>query len=222
MSTKPNTLTGLFCALAMGLAVSACGSPGGESNSINPKLNELKQNESALQDTTVHQAYLVHQAFLSNLADLCGQTFVGASTFPEEEDHVLVGNELHARISHCEEGRVDVGLYREGGTVWHTTWVLTMRGDGTQKGGLHLYHEHIGDKVYPEGEEPLTGYGGYADGRGSEWIQYFPADEATAEMLPEAATNEWRMELDRENGVFVYALERHGKPRFRASLQAFR
>jgi hypothetical protein len=215
-----------------------------------------------MRDSTVQQAFFVHQAFLSNLADFCGQMFVGESTFPEEEDHVLVGNELHARISRCEEGRVDVDLYREGGTVWHTTWVLTMRGDGVQggangdfsdgggdsasdgvtggggdsasdgvtggggaepqKGGLHLYHEHIGDKVYPEGEAPLTGYGGYADGRGSEWIQYFPADEATAEMLPEAATNEWRMELDPESGVFVYALERHGKPRFRASLQVLR
>lgn len=61
-----------------------------------------------------------------------------------------------------------------------------------------------------------------ANAKASEWIQYFPADEATAEMLPEAATNEWRMELDPENGVFVYALERHGKPRFRASLQALR
>lgn len=152
------------------------------------------------------------QAFISNLASLCGETFVGASTYPDNPEHALVDTELRAHISHCEDGLVHVDLYRDGDT-WHATWIVSEKEDG-----LHLYHDHIGAKEYPEGEEPLTGYGGFADDRGSEFAQYFPADEATAEMLPEAATNEWRMEMDLQNGIFVYALERHNQPRFRAEL----
>lgn len=153
-----------------------------------------------------------HQAFISNLSSLCGETFVGASTFPDNPEDALVDTELRAHISHCEDGLIHVDLYRDSDT-WHATWIISKKEDG-----LHLYHDHIGVKEYPEGEEPLTGYGGFADDRGSDFTQYFPADEATAEMLPEASTNEWRMEMDLQNGIFVYGLERHNEPRFRAEL----
>jgi len=163
-------------------------------------------------DEPVIEPETPHQAFISNLSSLCAESFTGASTFPEDSEHLLVDTELRAHISHCEEGLVHIDLYRDGDT-WHTTWIVSEKEDG-----LHLYHDHIGAKEYPEGEEPFTGYGGYADDRGSEFVQYFPADESTAEMLPEASTNEWRMEIDLQNSSFVYALERHNEPRFRAQL----
>ncbi len=153
-----------------------------------------------------------HELFFANLATLCGETFTGGSTFPDNDDHVLVNTELNATVAYCSEDRIDVRLYRDGDT-WHATWMLEMREEG-----LHLYHDHIGDKEYPEGEEPNTGYGGFADDRGSATTQYFPADQNTADMLPEASTNVWMMDMDLENGVFVYFLERNNEPRFRAEL----
>ncbi|MEX0661616.1 MAG: hypothetical protein WEA58_09315 [Balneolaceae bacterium] len=153
------------------------------------------------------------EAFFSNLSSLCGETFSGESTFPEDDpDNVLVGTELRAHVKSCEEEIVEVDFLRDGDT-WHATWVLEMREDG-----LHLYHEHIGDKEYPEGEEPLTGYGGYADDRGNQYHQYFPADEYTAGILPEAVTNVWSMEYVPAEDKFVYYLERHEEPRFKAEL----
>ncbi len=164
---------------------------------------------------SVEEPATPQEAFFSNLGSLCGETFVGGSVYPEPEDapdHALVDTELGAHIKTCEDDVVEVDFLRDGGT-WHATWVLSMREDG-----LHLYHEHIGDKEYPEGEEPLTGYGGYADDRGNELKQYFPADEHTAEILPEASTNVWSMEYIPEDGKFVYYLERHEEPRFKAEL----
>jgi hypothetical protein len=166
----------------------------------------------AQEDQATEEMVTPHQEFLTNLASLCGETFTGAAVYPEDSDQVLVGTELNAHVSVCEEENIYVDFYRDGDT-WHATWILSLREEG-----LHLYHEHIGDKVYPEGEEPLTGYGGYADERGSATLQYFPADEATAEMLPEAATNVWMMEMDLENGNFIYSLDRHDQLRFRAEL----
>lgn len=153
-----------------------------------------------------------HDEFFTNLYALCGETFVGSSTYPESDDHVLVGTELRAHLSSCDENTIYIDLIR-GGDTWHATWVVSQRDDG-----LHLYHDHIGEKEYPEGEEPLTGYGGYADDRGTATKQYFPADDYTAEILPEASTNVWMMEMEPENGTFVYYLERHQEPRFRAEL----
>lgn len=166
----------------------------------------------AEEDEDTEEWVTPHQEFLANLTSLCGETFTGAAVFPEDSDHELVGTELNAHISVCEEGIVYVDFYRDGDT-WHATWILSMRDEG-----LHLNHEHIGDNVYPEGEEPLTGYGGYADERGSATRQYFPADESTAEMLPPAATNVWMMEMDLDNGNFIYSLDRNDQLRFRAEL----
>ncbi len=159
------------------------------------------------------EAETIHESFFSNISSLCGETFIGASTFPDDPQHTLVDTELRAHISTCEEDVVNIDLYRDGDT-WHATWVVAQRGEG-----LHLYHDHIGDKDEEEpGEDDLSGYGGYADDHGSSTKQYFPADEATAAMLPEAATNVWMMEMDLENGIFIYYLERHDEPRFRAEL----
>ena len=157
-------------------------------------------------------AETAHEQFFSNLFALCGETFLGESTYPDDPDHDLVDTELRATVSTCTENRIEVDLVR-GGDTWHATWILEMR-----EAGLHLYHDHIGDKEYEESEEPNTGYGGYADDRGSATQQYFPADDHTAEMLPEASTNVWMMDMNLEEGTFVYYLERHDEPRFRAEL----
>lgn len=156
-----------------------------------------------------------HEQFFANLFSLCGETFVGESTYPDDSDHVLVDTELIATISTCTENMIEVDLVRDGDT-WHATWVLEKRDNG-----LHLFHDHIGEKMYDEGDEPLTGYGGYADERGSATQQYFPADDHTAEILPEASTNVWMMDMNLEEGTFVYYLERHNEARFRAKLTHF-
>ena len=154
------------------------------------------------------------EAFFQNLLALCGETFSGQATFPDNADHPLVDTELRTHLSSCDDTMIRIDLYRDT-DYWHGTWVLERR-----EQGLHLYHDHLGDVRNEEdlGEDDAHGYGGYADDRGSAVRQYFPADEVTAEMLPEAATNVWMMEIDLEAGQFTYYLERHDEPRFRAVL----
>lgn len=164
--------------------------------------------------TPVLPAETSQEQFFSNLLSLCGEIFAGESTYPEDDpDHALTGNELRAVVKTCTSDLIEVDFLRETDT-WHATWVLEMR-----ENGLHLYHDHVGEKTPEElGEDNLSGYGGYADDQGSATRQFFPADEVTAEMIPEASTNVWMMEMDLENGTFVYSLERHANPRFRAEL----
>ncbi len=153
----------------------------------------------------------VQQSFLNNLISLCDMELTGEATYPEENgDHPLVDTELRVHIESCEEDEVRIDLYREYDT-WHGTWVLSMRDEG-----LHLYHDHAGDDGESDGP---TGYGGYADKeRGDNFQQYFPADDATKEMDEAYETNEWMMQVDLEAEKFIYNLERHGEPRFRAEM----
>jgi|SRR6056297_2225166 len=175
----------------------ACGGNGEDQTDLTPELPS---------DTP-------QEAFFANLFSLCGETFIGESTFPDDPDHDLVNTELRATVETCTEEQIKVDFLRDGDT-WHATWVLEKREDG-----LHLSHDHIGDKQYEEGEEPQTGYGGYANNSGNEYQQYFPADEYTAEIIPEAETNVWMMQYNPEEETFVYALERNQEPRFRAVLE---
>ncbi len=152
-----------------------------------------------------------HDAFFQNMTELCGETFTGEAVFPDDPDHPLVDTELRIHFSSCDDDMIRIELFRDS-DYWHGAWVLEKR-----EQGLHLYHDHLGDERTEAdlGEDDAHGYGGYADDRGSALYQYFPADEVTAEMLPEAATNVWMMEIDPEANEFVYYLERHDEPRFR-------
>lgn len=170
----------------------ACGNSGGESS----EAVELSS----------------HQAFFEALSEQCESVYTGESTYPEEEDHPLVGTELRVEITDCSDTHVRMELIRDG-DYWHGAWVVEMREEG-----LHLYHDHLGEVRTMEdlGEEDFHGYGGYADETGSSLTQYFPADDVTAEMIPAAATNAWMISLVPEENQIVYYLERNEEPRFRA------
>ncbi len=199
--------TALLFALPL-LLIAACG-PDEAPDTAEPADTEMAETAAIEIDP-------VHQAFFDNLSQLCGETLVGDGVYPEDDpDHQLVGTGLRNYISECEEDHIRIELYRNGGEYWHGAWVLEKR-----ERGLHLFHDHLGDERTEEDLDGAShGYGGYANHDGTPTRQYFPADEVTAEMLPEAATNVWMMELDLDAGTFVYYLERHDAPRFRAEME---
>jgi hypothetical protein len=53
---------------------------------------------------------------------------------------------------------------------------------------------------------------------GSPLSQSFPADSYTANLIPEAASNEWFLSFSADGQELTYYLERHGKPRYKAVL----
>ena len=148
-----------------------------------------------------------HQTFLDNLRSYCGQSFEGWAVFPEV-DNTFAGQLLRVTFSVCDSGRVYMPFHV--GSDKSRVWQMTM----TDK-GLLFKHDHRHEDGTPD---DLTNYGGYADDRGNEWMQLFPADSFTAALLPEAATNEWTMVIDPGKKTLTYILKRHGELRFRAEL----
>jgi hypothetical protein len=146
------------------------------------------------------------EAFFENLREMCGETFDGYTEFTLLENHPLADGRLTMHIESCSETEIRIPFIVNDDSS--RTWVLTLTEEG-----LLFQHDHRHADGTPE---DTTMYGGWASDDGTPYIQYFPADEYTAKLIPEAATNVWMMSIDPDSEEFVYYLERHDEPRFRA------
>jgi hypothetical protein len=140
--------------------------------------------------------------FWTNLQAYCGQAFEGEVTEiggidPEDFAGPLV---MHVRECFDDEIRIPFHV----GDNHSRTWILTRTDEG-----LRLKHDHR----HEDGtEEELTQYGGDTTEPGTATTQRFPVDDFTVEMLPEAATNVWTMEVV-PGDYFAYQLVREGTDR---------
>ena len=148
-------------------------------------------------------------AFFATLERLCGERFVGEAVFPEDPGDDWRDQELVATFETCTEEELRIPFHV--GENRSRTWVIRR-----VAGGLELKHDHRHDDGTPD---EITDYGGTTAEPGTALAQSFPADRHTAELIPEAATNEWFLSLDASGQSLTYYLERHGKPRFKAILQ---
>jgi hypothetical protein len=154
-------------------------------------------------EATEHPA---HVAFFHNVKDLCGKTFEGESELTLTPGHPLAGAYLVMHVSSCTDTEIRIPFYVNNDSS--RTWVLTLSEEG-----LLLKHDHRHTDGTPE---DTTMYGGWARADGSPYAQYFPADDYTKELIPDASTNVWLFEIEPETERFIYYLERHNEPRFKA------
>ena len=65
-------------------------------------------------------------------------------------------------------------------------------------------------------------YGGYSDGTGTEYLQKFPADDYTLNLLDDDATREWGGVLAEYLSTFTYQLLYNGNVVFSAEFDLTR
>lgn len=149
-----------------------------------------------------------HDRFFASLAALCGSTFEGYSSFPADPADAFAGKLLVATIATCDETEIRVPFAV--GDDRSRTWILSR-----DEEGLRLRHDHRHEDGSPAA---VNLYGGWAGDDGSALSQSFAADAHTRRLIPEAATNVWTLSLSADGRELTYYLERHAKPRFRATL----
>lgn len=146
-----------------------------------------------------------HQAFFDNLASLCNQSFEGEQIYrshhaPGWEDYEMV---MHVEV--CEPDHIHIPFHV--GEDQSRTWMFLI-----EDGRLRFRHDHR----YPDGTpEEETLYGGYADDSGTAFVQHFPADQYTAELIEGGEGNVWTVRMDEALTTFTYRLERDGEKRLR-------
>ena len=146
--------------------------------------------------------------FFERIRSMCGARFEGQSIFPDDPQDSFYGLPLVAVVQSCEEREIRIPFHV--GDDTSRTWVLRR-----VAGGLELKHDHRHADGTPD---EITLYGGTTAESGTGLAQSFPADEYTAALIPDAATNEWFLTLSDEGRALTYYLERHGAPRFKATL----
>ena len=148
------------------------------------------------------------QAFFDHVKSMCGVRFEGESVFPEDPGDAWKGQLLVAVIETCGADEIRIPFLV--GSDSSRTWVLTRTVNG-----LQLKHDHRHADGTPD---EITLYGGVTIDAGSPLSQSFPADSYTADLIPEASTNEWFLGFSADGRELTYYLERHGKARFKAVL----
>lgn len=147
--------------------------------------------------------------FFARISALCGARFEGESVFPEDPGDAFRDQLLVAVIETCTADEIRIPFIV--GEDHSRTWVLKKTVDG-----LQFRHDHRHEDGTPD---EVTLYGGTANSPGTHQTQSFPADAYTADLIPEAASNEWFVSLSTDNDEITYYLERHDKARFKAILK---
>jgi len=140
--------------------------------------------------------------FWKNLQSLCGKAFAGTVTQAPANDTNFANKTLLMHVIQCSSHEIRIPFHV--GNNRSRTWVLTLK-DSL----IELRHDHRHEDGHPD---KVTQYGGLATSTGMPTVQYFPADQFTVNLLPNAAANVWWMELQM-NQYFSYNLRRIGSDR---------
>ena len=138
--------------------------------------------------------------FWENLQKQCGKSFEGTVTEGATND-TFRDKKLVMHVRNCDEKTIRIPFFV--GDDKSRTWVLTYENDRIQ-----LKHDH---RHEDGSEDKVTQYGGTATNAGSVTLQFFPADEETCDLIPNAAANVWWITLDETS--FTYNLRRIGSDR---------
>lgn len=153
-----------------------------------------------------------HQAFFDNLASLCGQSFQGIQIFrshhAEGWDHL----EMVMHVEKCEDDHIHIPFHLSEDKS--RTWIFLI-----EDGQLRFRHDHRHEDGTPEDG---TLYGGYADDSGTAFVQHFPADDYTAEVIEGGEGNIWTVSFDEDMTNFSYRLARDGEERLRVDFDLTR
>ena len=144
-------------------------------------------------------------SLFDTLMSLDGRAFSGSMTYPNDPGHEM---NRPMRIEVKKESDDVLHVPFQVGDDRSRTWVLRR-----DQEGVLLKHDHRHTDGTPD---EVTNYGGLARPLGLGSLLVFPADEETATLLPEAASNVWTLRLSPDGEALTYYLERHGKPRFEA------
>jgi hypothetical protein len=146
-----------------------------------------------------------NEEFLKNLKSHCGKSYEGKVIFPEGNSDPFAGKKLLITFQNCTDKEIRIPF--EVGEDKSRTWIVTPTKDG-----MLLKHDHRHEDGTPD---EITMYGGESI-QGSALEQTFPADAYTANLIPQAAKNEWTLRFSADKKVLSYILKRDGALRFQA------
>lgn len=140
--------------------------------------------------------------FWDQLQQHCGKAYAGEIVAGGKEGDGFTGEKLIMHVRRCKEKELRIPFFV--GKDKSRTWVLTLDDNNL----ILLKHDH---RLVDGTEDKVTQYGGKTTNTGLSNIQFFPADQETADLIAYASTNTWWITLD--DTSFTYNLRRIGSDR---------
>jgi hypothetical protein len=144
--------------------------------------------------------------FLNNLASLCGKSFRGRETYMAPGRESWAEKDFVMHVVFCADDRVHIPFHLD--EDQSRTWMFLV-----EDGRLRFRHDHRHTDGTPE---DLTLYGGFSDGSGTGYAQYFPADQYTVDLLVDTLDRQWNIVMDEDLTNFSYQLQYKGELIFQA------
>ncbi len=178
----------------IGLAVYSCGQ---------------RANDDYVKEKDTEEKVLTFEerGFLNNLASLCDKSFEGQQIYMEESRESWEDKKFVMHVTICEDDRVHIPFHLD--DDHSRTWMFFI-----DDKGLRFRHDHRYEDGTPE-EKTL--YGGYADGKGTQFRQQFPIDQYSIELLDDHdKMRQWNIKLAEDMSTFSYKLLYYGEVVFQA------
>src|SRR5699024_3608418 len=140
------------------------------------------------------------EKFWQRLQEHCGKAYAGVYNGSGEVPEDFAGQELVMYVMECSDDVIKVPFHV--GDNLSRTWVFTKTADG-----IELKHDH---RLEDGSDDEVTMYGGTTSNTAMENIQFFPADQETADLIPYASGNVWWVTIDEEK--YTYNLRRVTTP----------
>ncbi|MGF1585078.1 MAG: hypothetical protein ACFCUM_07140 [Bacteroidales bacterium] len=189
----------IFFTVIISAVIFSCGQQTRDRNGDNDDMVvRVESLESSLQEA--------ERAFLDNLSGLCGQSFRGKELYTAPGRDSWAEKEFVMHVTVCEDDRVHIPFHLD--DDHSRTWMFLA-----EENGLRFRHDHRHEDGTPEDQ---TLYGGYADGTGSAFLQKFPADQYTIDLLTDTLGREWRVILAEDLSTMTYQLHYSGQLMFAA------
>lgn len=154
-------------------------------------------------DTSLKFTSETHQAFINNLASLYGKSFKGEQLYRSHHGASWAERKMIMHVTVCDEDKVYIPFHID--DDHSRTWMFVA-----EDGKLRFKHQHLHEDGTPE-EGSM--YGGYATDEGTAFVQYFPADEYTGQVIEGGAGNVWIVTLADDLSWYSYRLDRDGEKR---------
>ncbi len=183
----------IFFFIALAVFIFSCGQPTEKDIEVTKDIEPVELDSET------------HQAFFHNLSKLCGKSFKGEEIFRSHHGESVADKELIMQVMACTNNYIYIPFHI--GDDRSRTWMFVV-----EDGELRLSHDHRDEDGTPHEQ---TMYGGYADDTGTGYVQHFPADEYSAELIEDGGGNIWTIKIDENLTTFTYRLERDGEKRWR-------
>lgn len=139
--------------------------------------------------------------FLEQFKFLTGQYFEGEIVEGGREGDGFTGKRLLMQVMSYDDREVKIPFYV--GEDKSRTWILNYSNNV-----ITLKHDHRHEDGSPD---KVTFYGGTSPNEGAEYIQIFPADNETCQLIDYACQNVWWITMDGK--TYTYNLRRIGSER---------